>query len=82
MAPSRSDYHGARHGVVLLGGIVGAIVLLVSILGFDSISVSVSVMKFISPVLAVMMLAIILCVIASALVYVLTMLFPVRYELR
>ena len=82
MAPSRSDYDGARHGLVLLGGIVAAIVLLVSILGFDSISVSLSVMKFISPVLAVMALAIILCVVAAAIVYLLTMLFPVRYELR
>ena len=82
MAPSGSDYHGARHGVILLSGIVGGIVLLVSILGFDSVTVSVSVLKFISPVLAVMMLAIILCVIAAAIVYLMTMLFPVRYEMR
>lgn len=82
MAPSRSDYDGARHGAMLLAAIVGAIVLLVSILGFDSISVSVLVMKFLTPVLAVMMLAIILCVVAAAIVYLLTLLFPVRYELR
>ena len=82
MAPSRSDYAGARHGALLLGGIVGGAVLLVSVLGFDSVSVSVSVMNLISPVLAVMMLAIVLCLIAAVIVYLLTMLFPVRYELR
>ena len=82
MAPSRSDYAGARHGALLLSGIVGGIVLLISVLGFDSISVSVSVMNLISPVLAVMMLAIVLCLIAAVIVYLLTMLFPVRYELR
>ena len=82
MAPSRSDYAGATHGALLLGGIVGGIVLLVSVLGIDSISASVAVMNFISPVLAVMMLAIVLCVVAAVIVYLLTMLFPVRYEMR
>jgi hypothetical protein len=82
MAPSRSDYHGARHGVMLFAAILGGSVLLVSVLGFDSVNVSLSVMNFLTPVLAVMMLAIILCMIAAAIVYLLTMLFPVRYELR
>jgi len=82
MAPSRSDYDGARHGALLLSGIIIGIVLLVSILGFDSISVSISVLNFISPVLAVMVLAVFLCVVAAAVVYLLTMLFPVRFELR
>lgn len=82
MAPSRSDYAGARHGALLFAAILGGAVLLVSILGFDSINVSLAVMNFLTPVLAVMMLAIILCVVAAAIVYVLTMLFPVRFEMR
>ncbi len=82
MAPSRSDYAGARHGAVLLGAIVGGSVLLISVLGFDSISVSIWLLNFISPILAVMILAIVLCVVAALLVYVVTMLFPVRYQLR
>jgi len=82
MAPSRSDYDGTRHGVMVLSVILAGAVLLVSVLGLDSISASVSVMNFISPVLAVMMLAIILCATAAAMIYLLTMLFPVRYELR
>jgi len=82
MAPSRSDYDGARHGVMLFSAIAAGVVLLVSVFGFDSVCVAVSVMNFISPVLAIMMLAIILCVVAAALIYLLTMLFPLRYELR
>lgn len=82
MAPSRSDYAGARHGALLFAAILGGAVLLVSILGFDSIDVSLAVMNFLTPILAVMMLAIILCVVAAVIVYLLTMLFPVRYEMR
>lgn len=82
MAPSRSDYDGARHGAMLLGGIVFATVLTVSVLGIDSVAASIWIMNVISPILAVMVLAVILCAIAAALVYLITFLFPVRYEIR
>jgi hypothetical protein len=82
MAPSRSDYHGARHGLLLLGGLIAATVLIISATGWDSVTASIAILSFVSPLLAIMMLAIILCVIAAAIVYVITMPFPVRYEIR
>lgn len=82
MAPSRSDYAGARHGVLLLTAMVAAGVLLVSMLGLDSVSVAISVMNVISPVLAVMVLALLLCSVAAVIIYSLTILFPVRHEIR
>lgn len=82
MAPSRSDYAGARHGAMLFGGIIAAIVLTVSVLGMDSVAASIWILNLISPILAVMTLAVILCSIAAALVYAITMPFAVRYEIR
>ena len=79
MAPSLSDYEGASRGVrMVVMAIVGSL-LLISLLGFETDQIVAWVLKMMSPIFAVQLIAIVICAFATLVVHLLTALFPTRY---
>jgi hypothetical protein len=82
MAPSPSDYEGASRGVLLVGGSLLTITLGLASLGTNSASMVDGMIGLLGPLFAVFALTIVLCSIATALVWIATMAFPQRYQVR
>ncbi len=80
MAPSRSDYAGAKRGVMIFAVIValGGLLLGVVLQRYPQFAWWLAVA--ISPLLSLLLLTVILCGIASAVVHLVTHFFPVRFE--
>jgi hypothetical protein len=82
MAPSPSDYEGASRGVFLVGG--GLLVITIGLASFGTNSESMidGMVAVLGPLFAVFALTIVLCSIATALVWLITMAFPQKYQVR
>lgn len=80
MAPSRSDYDGASRGVLLVLGIAIAILLLVALLGFETDQLVQSGLQLLRPVFALQLIAVVICVFATVIVYLITAAFPERFR--
>ena len=80
MAPSASDYRGGLRGGLVLGVIVLAVVAVLAVAVPDAASLAAGVVEIFSPLLAVLLLAVALCAVAAAVVFLLTAAFPRRFE--
>ncbi len=76
MAPSGSDYQGATRGALMLGLLFGAVTLVLAAVRIDTSALLTPMIGILSPVFAVFGLTIVLCFIATVIVYLLTMLIP------
>ncbi|MEM9941001.1 MAG: hypothetical protein AAF939_05390 [Planctomycetota bacterium] len=79
MAPSPSDYRGASRGVVFVGGFFLLVATALAAFGFQAVQVGKWMLGFLGPLFAVFGLAIVLCGLAAAIVYLITAIFPQRY---
>lgn len=80
MAPSWSDYQGAGRALVMVLLGLAAAVLMCSVAITDPQSWLVSVADFLSPLLAVLVITVILCCLATLIVSLLVSYFPKRYR--
>lgn len=80
MAPSRSDYDGASRGVLLVVSGIVLCLLLVSLLGFETDRVVKQMLKTLSPLFALQIIAIVVCSFATGIVYLITAFFPERFS--
>jgi len=80
MAPSPSDYAGARRGLMVFVTAIGVSILLLAFVLLLRPQFAMWLVAAISSLLSLLMLAVILCAVASAAVHVLTYPFPVRFE--
>lgn len=79
MAPSRSDYDGASRGVFWVSLFLIGSVLLVAMIGLETKSLIELLVQAMTPIFAILTLAIVICSFATAIVYGLTAFFPRRY---
>ncbi|QEG24609.1 hypothetical protein [Mariniblastus fucicola] len=79
MAPSRSDYDGASRGVTLVVLAVVGCLLMISLLGFETDDLVKAMLRFLSPIFALLVIAIVICAIATVVVHILTAFFPERF---
>jgi hypothetical protein len=82
MAPSRSDYDGARRGVWMLAIVVFVGVFVLSFLTGNSESLLPGVLEILAPVFSLLMLAVILCVLTAILTFVVTLPFKQKYSIQ
>lgn len=82
MAPSGSDYAGARRGVLLLCGILGTVTLLLAFFQADLESTVFGLINLLSPLFALFALTIALCIVATIAVYGFTSFMPRLYRFR
>ena len=80
MAPSRSDYEGASRGVWMVVLAMIACLLLVSLGGFETDRLVHTMLRFLSPVFGLQVIAIVICALATAVVHILTAFFPERFD--
>ncbi|MEM7452922.1 MAG: hypothetical protein AAF456_01080 [Planctomycetota bacterium] len=80
MAPSASDYAGASRGVFLLLVIVVIVVLILALVQTDVSLMIANLISAMSPLFALFVLTILLCCIATAIVFLLTSFLPQRYR--
>ena len=80
MAPSRSDYDGASRGVFLVVSSIAICLLVVSLMGFETDRVVEQMLKMLSPLFALQIIAIVVCTFATGIVYLLTAFFPERFS--
>ncbi len=86
MAPSRSDYDGAKRGVLLLSAIVVPAVMAVVVLRYwltgNTESLLPAVMEIMAPIFALLLLALILSSIAAIVIFLVTLPFRQRYSFK
>lgn len=82
MAPSRSDYQGARRGVLLFAGLLTACLAVLAVLIPSETVLVARTMSYISPVIALLVITVLLCGIVAAAVFVVTSFFPERFTRR
>lgn len=80
MAPSRSDYEGASRGVWMVVLATIACMLLVSLGGYETDRIVQTMLRFLSPVFGLQVIAIVICALATAVVHILTAFFPERFD--
>jgi hypothetical protein len=80
MAPSRSDYAGAKRGLMIFLGLIAIATVLLAFVLQSNPQFSIWLVAAISALLSLLALTVILCAVASAAVHVVTQLFPVRFE--
>ena len=80
MAPSPSDYAGARRGLMIFVVVIVISTLLLALILQHNPQFAIWLVAAISALLSLLMLTVILCAVASAAVHVVTHLFPVRFE--
>lgn len=80
MAPSRSDYDGASRGVSMVVFAVVGCLLLISLLGFETYRVVETMLRFMSPIFGLQVIVIVICALATGVVYLLTAFFPERFS--
>jgi len=81
MAPSGSDYRGASRGVYVFGGFAIAAVLLMAIAGIDSGKMVSGMVATFGPLFAIFGLTIVLCGIATVIVWLITSFIPRKYRM-
>ncbi len=81
MAPSGSDYRGASRGVYLFGGIAIVLVFGLAIAGVDSERMVSGMVGTFGPLFAIFGLTIVLCGIATVIVWILTSFIPRKYRM-
>ena len=81
MAPSWSDYRGASRGVYIVGAFIIAGVFLLALLGTDSARMVNGMIGTMGPLFAILGLTIVLCGIATAIVFAITWFIPQRYQM-
>jgi hypothetical protein len=81
MAPSWSDYRGASRGVYIFGAVVVVGVFLLALLGTDSSRMVDGMIGTMGPLFAILGLTIVLCGLATAIVWALTAFIPQRYRI-
>ncbi len=82
MAPSPSDYAGARRGILMLAVVIFAVVFLLCLATGNPEKLLPTVMEILAPIFAVLLLAIILCIAAYGVVFLVTMPFQKKYQFR
>jgi hypothetical protein len=82
MAPSRSDYDGASRGVTMVVLAMVAVLLLISLLGYQTDRIVETMLRFLSPIFGLQVIAIVICAFATLVVHVLTAFFPERFQVR
>jgi len=82
IAPSPSDYEGASRGVLRFVVPVVALVLVLGLFTSSSEAILTATLRVLNPVFVVLLLSCILCAVAAAIVFLVTLPFPVRYEIR
>ncbi len=82
MAPSRSDYDGASRGVSMVILVVVICLSLISLLGFETDRVVQAMLRFMSPVFGLQVIAIVICAFATTIVWLLTIVFQERFEVN
>ena len=80
MAPSRSDYAGARRGLWIFLAAVAVIVVLLAVVTKNNPQSVLWLATLMSPLLAILLLTVALCGTAAAAIYLLTSFFPARFE--
>ena len=80
MAPSRSDYAGAKRGVLIFLALMFAATLMLAFVIQYNPQLTMWLEAAIGALVSLLILTVILCAVASALVHVVTHLFPVRFE--
>lgn len=78
MAPSRSDYHGARRGIGLLAIVVFLGAYVMHLLTGNSDKVFEFTMQTFAPIFAVLLLAVLLCMIAMVVIFLVTI--PIKQK--
>lgn len=81
MAPSRSDYDGASRGVTMVVLAMVGVLLLISLLGYETDRIVETMLRFLSPIFGLQVIAIVICAFATLVVHVLTAFFPERFAL-
>jgi len=79
MAPSRSDYDGASRGVLMVVLATIACLLLISVLGYETDRIVQTMLRFLSPIFGLQVIAIVICAFATLVVHVFTTFFPERF---
>ena len=82
MAPSRSDYAGAKRGLIIFGVLIVVMAFLLAFVLRHNPQFATWLLAAICALLSLLILSVILCALASAVVHVVTHLFPVRFEHR
>lgn len=82
MAPSRSDYDGAKRGVTLLAMIVFTAVALLCLVTGNSSTLLPAVMELMAPLVALLLLSVTLCVVAAGVIFLVTIPFRQRYAFK
>ncbi len=82
MAPSKSDYSGAMRGSWMLALIIFGAVFVLSLASGNSDQLLPTVMEFLAPIFVVLLLAVILCVSAAILTFVVTLPFKKKYFIQ
>jgi len=80
MAPSRSDYAGAKRGLMIFLAVIAVGTLLLAFLLQGNPSLETWLVAAINALLSLLILSVVLCAVASAAVHALTYLFPVRFK--
>lgn len=76
MAPSRSDYRGSTKGVLMVLGCLLAVSFAMALLQYDLTAVAGQMSSLLSPLFALFVLTIVLCALATGLVFLLTSFIP------
>ena len=82
MAPSRSDYDGAKRGVTLLAMIVFTAVALLCLVTGNSSTLLPAVTELMAPLVALLLLSVTLCVVAAGVIFLVTIPFRQRYAFK
>ena len=82
MAPSRSDYNGASRGVFLVGGILLGTTLLLAASGVEPTRIIGAFVGAAGPLFAILGLTVLLCFLATVVVYLFTAFIPRFYSRR
>lgn len=81
MAPSGSDYRGASRGVLMVAGALVAGVVVLAMVGIDSEKMVDGMIGTMGPLFAIFGLTIVLCALATVIVWLITSFIPQRYQL-
>lgn len=82
MAPSVSDYEGASRGVWMVVFALVLVLVVVSLLGVETDLAVEWMLRFLSPIFGLQLIAIVVCAFATLVVHVLTAFFPERFVVR
>lgn len=82
MAPSPSDYEGAKKGLFFFASLVLGILLIVILFQSDVQVTIDAIVRFLSPLFAILVLTLILCSISTGTVFLITHFLPQKYSIK